>query len=260
MTDSLAYFVASVALYLVVLAVERPTWRRQLAVPAIVALAYLVRPQFVVLYPAYLLALATTGAVRPGKRLARLWPTAVSLALGMLGAVALVARRGADSLGDYAFLWRSYDLGGVLRWSEYHAADLTLYLGLIPIVLLPPALVAVHRRAKNASRPHAAVLAVFWPTTVLALLAAGIYASTPAVQDRLYDRYLFFLVPLWLVLGAVWLHEGAPRGRGAPWRPERCSSWACWPRFRSIASSSTTRRSSSTRPGPPSGCSCSSGR
>ena len=33
MTDSLAYLVGLVALYAIVLAVERPTWRRQLAVP-----------------------------------------------------------------------------------------------------------------------------------------------------------------------------------------------------------------------------------
>ena len=51
MTDSLAYLVGLVALYAIVLAVERPTWRRQLAVPAAVLVAYLVRPQFAVLYP-----------------------------------------------------------------------------------------------------------------------------------------------------------------------------------------------------------------
>jgi hypothetical protein len=209
MTDSLAYLVGAVALYAIVLAVERPTWQRQLAVPAAVVVAYLVRPQFAVLYPAYLLALVAASR----RRLRDLALTGALTAAGILVAGGLLLTQGSSSLGDYAFLWRSYDLDGVARMVDYHYAELGLYLGLIPLVVLPAAVAAVYRRARAGSAAHRAFLVVFATTTFLALFVAAVFASSPSSQGRLYDRYVFYVVPLWLILGAVWLHEGAPRPR-----------------------------------------------
>ena len=90
MTDSLAYLVGLIALYAIVLAVERPTWRRQLAVPAAVLVAYLVRPQFAILYPAFLLALAAVSR----RRLREVWVTGVVTGLALLGAGAVAIARG----------------------------------------------------------------------------------------------------------------------------------------------------------------------
>ena len=211
MTDSLAYLVGLVALCAIVRAVERPTWRRQLAVPAAVLVAYLVRPQFAVLYPAFLLAVAAVSR----RHLRELWVTGVMTGLALAGASALVIARGATALGDYAFLWRSYDLDSVARMFDYHLADLALYLGLIPLVILPAALTVLYRRARAGSAAHRAFLAVFVSTTFLALFVAAVFAASPSSQGRLYDRYVFYVVPLWLICGAVWLQEGAPRPRRA---------------------------------------------
>jgi hypothetical protein len=211
MTDSLAYLVGLTTLYAVVLAVERPTWQRQLAVPATVLVAYLVRPQFAVLYPGYLLALAAVSR----RRLRDLALTGGLAGLGILAAGGLLIARGASSLGDYAFLWRSYDLDGVARMFDYHLAELALYLGLIPLVVLPAAIAVLYRRARAGSAAHRAFLVVFVSTTFLALLVAAVFASSPSSQGRLYDRYVFYVVPLWLIVTAVWLREGAPRPRRA---------------------------------------------
>ena len=210
MTDSLAYLVGLVALYAIVLAVERPTWRRQLAVPAAVLVAYLVRPQFAVLYPAFVLAVAAVSR----RRLRELWVTGVVTGLALAGAAVVVAR-GATALGDYAFLWRSYDLDGVARMFDYHLADLALYLGLIPLIILPAAIAVFYRKARAGSAAHRAFLMVFVSTTLLALFVAAVFAASPSSQGRLDNRYVFYVVPLWLIVGAVWLQEGAPRPRRA---------------------------------------------
>jgi hypothetical protein len=73
----------------------------------------------------------------------------------------------------------------------------------------------LYRRARAGSAPHRAILVVFVSTTVLALLVAAVFASSPSSQGRLYDRYVFYVVPLWLIVTAVWLREGAPRPRRA---------------------------------------------
>jgi len=216
MTDSLAYLVSSIALLAVVLTVERPTWQRQIATFGAIALAYLVRPQFIVLLAAYALSLAAAVAIQPDRRrradVRELWPTAMLLVMGTVAAVVLLMFRRSSTLGDYSFLWRSYSIGAVARWTGYHAADLALYVGLLPVALLPCVLVALHRGGRRASEVF---LPVVCTVTTLALLAAGAFGSTPYSQSRLYDRYVFYVIPLWLIAGAVWLREGAPRPRGA---------------------------------------------
>ena len=58
MTESASYLAYSLALLAIVLALERPTGARQLAVLGAVTLAYATRAQFAVLFGAYVLALA----------------------------------------------------------------------------------------------------------------------------------------------------------------------------------------------------------
>ena len=45
----------------------------------------------------------------------------------------------------------------------------------------------------------------------LLLVTAAAFTSTEFGLERLHDRYLFYAVPLWLVVLAVWLHDGLPR-------------------------------------------------
>jgi hypothetical protein len=216
MTDSLAYLAASTTLLAFALALERPTTARQVAAIAAVGAAVLVRGQFAPLLPAYVAALvllAARGRDR-GAQLRRLWPTA-ALVVGLAAvATAAFAARGRAALGDYAFVARSYHAGGVMRWSVYHVADLALYLGLVPVALLPCLLLAV-RRSTAPARARSAFLALFAATNVVAVVVAAAFSSTPFSQDRVYDRYLFYVVPLWSIGAAVWVREGAPRPRAA---------------------------------------------
>jgi hypothetical protein len=65
---------------------------------------------------------------------------------------------------------------------------------------------------RDTTRPHERAFAVTFVTVNVAfLLVAGAFSSLPYGYDRLHDRYLFYVVPLWLIVFVVWLADGLPR-------------------------------------------------
>lgn len=223
LTESLGYLLASSCLLAIMLTLERPTFGRQLGAVATIGLAYLVRPQFVILAAAYLLAIPLNHVVskpagRPLSSAAhRWWPTLAicGLAVMTLVLVAVMSRSTVSGeLGAYQPLWRSYNLFTTLRWSAYHLADLALYLAFLPIIVLPVVLGRLGRRAKTgSSRSAAAYLSLFIAANVSGILLVGAFASSPYGLNEIHDRYTFYLVPLWLIGFVYWLQEGAPRPR-----------------------------------------------
>lgn len=220
MTESVSYLTYSIALWAVVLALERPTTLRQLGVLGAVALAYATRAQFAVLFAAYVLALAIVWAVLPGRRprlgeLARqLWPTLGALGLAALALLARSAVTGTsplDAVGAYEVLFRGYDPLDIVKWSAYHVADLELYLAVVPIAVAPIVLARLWRRARNGSREDAAFGAAFLTVNAGMLFVTAAFASTEFGFDRLHDRNVFYLAPLWLIVLGVWLADGLPR-------------------------------------------------
>jgi hypothetical protein len=215
LTESLAYLVASVALYAIVLALEGPTTRRQLCALASVALAYAVRPQFAALYVLYIIALAVLLPAPRRTRLRDVLPSLLSIGVLFVGLLVVLLTRGASALGRYSDLWRAYHPISVARWFVYYSADLALYVGLVPVVVAPAVVLLLRARHRAGSRRHAVLLVVFLGANLLTLAVAAAFASTPYAMGLLHDRYVFYVVPLWLVAGAVWLQESAPRPRGA---------------------------------------------
>jgi hypothetical protein len=67
------------------------------------------------------------------------------------------------------------------------------------------------RRAREGSGRHGAFLASFVAQSVVGIGFVAAFASTPFGLGLLYDRYLFYLVPLWLVVFALWIQEGMPK-------------------------------------------------
>ena len=104
MTESLSYLAAAWALYAIVLALERPSVVRQLAVLAAVAAAFFTRPQYGILYATWIGALVILWLIAPSTRprtradLIRFWPTALPLVLGMIAFGARLAV-GRDRIG-----------------------------------------------------------------------------------------------------------------------------------------------------------------
>ncbi len=215
MTESLGYLVAWWSIYAILRALERPGVERQLVAIGAVALAIAARPQFVSLFGGYLLGLAVVIAMTPGRRpsAASLWPTALAI-VGGLGWIArpLVQGHGVGrSLGSYSSLAQSYDPLLIGKWFVYHVGDLALYLGVVPLVVAPIVVVLWWRRARTGSEIDAAFLALFVSQNVVGIGLIAAFASTSAGLGILYDRYLFYLVPLWLLVFVAWLREGMPK-------------------------------------------------
>ena len=215
MTESMAYVTAAVALYATMLALERPTLRRQALLLAAIAVAFLTRSQLGVLYVGWLLALGLHWWISPAARTSvrRLWPSALPLAAaaGLLLTRVASGSSPRDSLGAYWELWRGYSPGGVTKWVVYHLADFELYLAVIPLAVTPIVLVELIRRGRRGSAVDSAFAALFLAANATGLLVVAAFTSTPWGYDRLHDRYGFYLLPLWLIVFVVWLAAGLPR-------------------------------------------------
>jgi hypothetical protein len=219
MTESLAFLAAGWAFYATLLALERPTVVRQAALLTVIAAAFLTRSQLGVLYVGWLVALGLVWWIVPGARprsrrdLARLWPTALPLALVAAALGAQLARGSSprESLGAYWELWRGYEPLAVAKWVVYHVADIEVYLAVIPVAVAPIVIVRLIREGRAGSAARAAFVALFLAANAIGLLVVAAFTSTPWGYDRLHDRYAFYLLPLWLLLFVVWLADGLPR-------------------------------------------------
>jgi hypothetical protein len=217
MTESSSYLLASLALYAILLALEAPTVGRQALAIATAALGVAARPQLVALYGAYLLGLAivlTSTAVRRRhlrSHAAALWPTALSVVLGLAWVLRPLVTGSGTALGSYSTLAQSYDPLQVAKWFAYHVGDLGLYLAVAPLAVAPCVIAAAWRKARTGSDRDAAFVALFVAQNLLGIGLVAAFASTEFGLGLLYDRYLFYLVPLWLVVLGVWFRDGMPR-------------------------------------------------
>jgi hypothetical protein len=196
LADPLAYPLALSALYAAVVALERPTRRRQLAFFALAALATLARVQYVVLFAAYLGALIVTRR-RDALRTHRL-----SLGVVVAAGVVAVALGPGRTLGYYSVV---VDLKAGLGTLHWMATDLFLIAVASGVVLVPGALVGLATAQGRTERSFAAVSAFY---TAALLVAAGLYASNGS--DRFQERYLFSLLPLIPLAFGLYLRNGRP--------------------------------------------------
>ena len=219
MTEGVAYSAACLALLACALALERPTVGRQLLAIGAVGLAAGVRTQLAVLGAAFVGALVIRVLLTPGWRrpsrddVVRLWPV---LGACVAGTLVLAARAATgDVLAGYDALWRSYSPLETFRWTARAVGGLGLYLALVPLVVAPDAGLRLAREARAGSRPSAALLSLAVTVTAALLFVVGAFSSTEFGVGFLHDRYLFYVVPLWIVGLAVWAQRGAPVSRAA---------------------------------------------
>jgi len=212
MTENVFYPVFLLAVGTMLWALERPTAARQAALLAALGLAYATRSQAVALAAAALTAppLAAALGAGPLRRLVRAFLPTYAVALGGLILVAaLQAVRGrslSDLLGAYAVVGEGgYDTGEALRFFAYHAAELTLYVGVVPVA----AAIVLLAHPRSLGAPLQRQLAVTLATSFWVLLVVATFASRFA--SRIQERNMFALAPLLLVVLLAWVARGAPR-------------------------------------------------
>jgi len=214
MTENAFYPVFLVCALLLALVLEQSTTARQVALLIAVGVAAATRVQAVVLVPALLtapllLALFRREGLRVTLRPYRvLYGVVIGAGVTLLVAQVARGRSLPDLLGAYSVVGESdYELGEVLRYALYHVAELDLYLGVVPVA----ATIVLVARSRSLDRPLQALLATALAVTFWLVLVVSAFASVFA--QRIQERNLFVVVPLFLILLLAWVDRGAPRPR-----------------------------------------------
>jgi hypothetical protein len=234
MSESLAYPLTLVAIWAMLRAVREPRLGNDVLMLAAVALACTARLQQVALFPAAVTAIVVVALVRPEQkgrlRSVRCAISAHKLVFASLG-VALLAglARTVENGGALPLAGRYSNVGSaranpidVLEIAFHHLAELDLAAGVVPFI---GALLAAYALARFGFPRRALVFGtVAAATTVWLLLEvafdAAAFDSTSAPAHptqlaaslpRIHERYLIYLVPLFLVALVASLRTVRPR-------------------------------------------------
>jgi hypothetical protein len=234
MSESIAYPLTLLAIWAMLRAVREPRLRNDALMLVAIALACTARLQQVALFPAAVTAIVVVALVRP-EETGRLRSVARAISAHLLVfasvAVALVAvlLRTVQNGGALPLAGRYSNVGSaranplnVLEIAFHHLAELDLAVGVVPFI---GALLAAYALARLGFPRRALVFgAVAAATTVWLLLEVALDAaafdssSAPAHASqlaanlpRIHERYLIYLVPLFLVALVASLRAVRPR-------------------------------------------------
>ncbi|MBA3244379.1 MAG: glycosyltransferase family 39 protein [Actinobacteria bacterium] len=207
MSEVLFLPVATLALWSLARALERPTAGRQALLALAVTAAVATRLQAVVFVPVVLTAVLVKAALDRDRFLLRRFAPALGAIVAATIVLAVLA--GSGAFGAYAAAGEgSYDPGAAARFVAYHAAGVILISGIVPtLALLLLWLTTV--RAPDTPRALRAFLAVTFAYIPWLVLEVGVFASREI--GHLASRDLATAAPLTLLGFAIWLDRGAPR-------------------------------------------------
>ncbi len=214
MTENAFYPLFMCAALALVLVLERPTLWRQVGLLSVCALAFATRAQAVALAPALLTAplllVWWDGSGRRGLGAYRvLWGVVGGGAVLVVVAQLARGRSPAGVLGAYSVVGHQhFVVGDVLRWLLYHVAELDLYLGVLPFA----ALLLLGSRARSLPRPAQAFVAAAVAVAAWLVVEVAAFASIPTVE-RVEERNMFYVAPLFFVALLLWIDLGLPRPR-----------------------------------------------
>jgi len=218
MTESLAYPVFLAAVLAITVALERPTRRTQGLALLAIAVAVLTRAEMVMLVPALLTAIFLVSALEGGGRQAvraRLAPFSLTLytfgAL-LLGGIVWSLARGSDVLGAHGHWLHVFDLLSLPRWLLIYVGELDLYVGIVPFAAFV-LMLTLAGRPDLLDRRARAVVAVSGSCFFWFVLLIATYSTQPRPTPAVHDRYVFYVVPLVLLVFLLWIGLGAPRPR-----------------------------------------------
>ncbi len=207
MSEALFLPVATLALWTLARALERPTAGRQALLAVAVTAAVATRLQAIVLVPVVVTAVLVKAALDRDRLVLRRF--APALGAIVVATIVLAGLVGSGSFGAYSAAGEgSYDLGAAARFVGYHAAGVILISGIVPglALLLLWVTTVRSREAPRALRAFLAVTIAYIPWLVLEV---GVFASREI--GHLAGRDLATAAPLTLLAFAVWLERGAPR-------------------------------------------------
>jgi hypothetical protein len=224
MTENLAFPAVLLALFVIALALERPTPMRQLLAVAAIGFACLARLQSLVLLvglPTAVLLKGLLDAQSAGEK--RPWRTMLAVvrqfawALGVIlfGAIGYLVFKLAQGsspsavLGAYEGTQSGYSVSGVARWFVLHVAGLPYSVGLIPVCAFIVLVGLALRRGAVTTPAQRAFLAVSLGVAPWMILQVAAFASR--FSYRIEERNLIYLGPLFLLALLLWISQELPR-------------------------------------------------
>ncbi len=210
MTENAFYPLFLTVVLVLLLVLERPTPLRVVLLLALVGVAYATRVQAVALGPAILLAPVLLAVFEPFG--ARELVSRFRWLYGIVAGAAVVALvyqlAGGGLLGAYEPVGeRGYDAGEALRYLWWHVAELSLYVLVLPLA----ATIVLVGRARSLDARLQAFLAATVAITVCLLPVVAVFASR--FSDRIEERNMFYVAPLFCIALLAWVERGAPRPR-----------------------------------------------
>ncbi|HET6616326.1 MAG TPA: hypothetical protein VFH69_00785 [Gemmatimonadota bacterium] len=221
MTENAFYPVFLFSVYLIARAVRRPTAGNQALALLGLGIVTFTRIQGLALVGAYagsVFLYALTGSVRPRVYLQRFILTAAMALFLSLGPVVISASAGEGAfgwLGSRSSTFEGLHLLEIPEWFAYLAADLVLYVAVVPVVAT--VLVSGRGFSRDAQESVKLFAAVVVPVIVAMLGSVSLVSASLDVDgtENLNERYVFYVVPLLLLGLALWIQQGLPRR--APW-------------------------------------------
>jgi hypothetical protein len=226
MSENLAYPLFLVAVWLMLRAVREPTMRNDALLVASIVLASAARLQLVVLFPAALSAVLLLALVRPNPDERRIrsilctvkrhWFLSGTVGLGMAAILVRTELNGGTLplSGFYANVGHARaNPIAVLEAVAHHLAELDFALGVIPFA---GALLAAYVLARSGFRRDGLIfgsVAVAVTAWVLLEVAFDAVAFPSEPFPVIHERYLIYLVPLFLVALVAALRATRPRVR-----------------------------------------------
>jgi hypothetical protein len=210
MTENAFYPLFLLVLLVLLVALERPTPLWVILLLGLAGLAYETRVQAVALVPAILLAplLLAVFQRRGLRETIRRFRWLYGIVAGVAVVTLVVQAAGGGLLGAYEPVSQgSYDAGKALRYLWWHLAELSLYVLVIPLA----ATIVLVARARSLDARLQAFLAATVSVTVCLLPVVSVFASR--FSDRIEERNMFYVAPLFCIALLAWIDLGAPRPR-----------------------------------------------
>jgi len=210
MTENAFYPLFLLAALVLVIVLERPTPLLVVGLLALVGLAFATRVQAVAIAAAVLLAPLVLAVFERRGFTATISRFRWLYGIVAAAAVAALAFQLASGnlLGAYSPVGeRSYEIGEALRYLWWHVAELALYVLVIPLA----ATIVLVARARSLDVRLQALLAATVALTVCIVPVVATFASE--FSDRIEERNMFYVAPLFCITLLAWIEQGAPRPR-----------------------------------------------
>ena len=211
MTENVFYPIFAWLAFVLVRMLERPTLRRQLTLVVLLAVAFLTRAQTVALVAAVLTAPLLLAWIERGRprRLGAFRPLYGIIGLVAALTVVVEVARGhspAAILGNYSVTSNGgYRLWPAVEWLVLHVAELDLALWVLPFA----ALIVLVANARHLDRELRIFAAAATALSLWLVVEVAVFASQ--YSQRIEERNLFYLVPLFVLALVVWIERGQPK-------------------------------------------------